>query len=128
MKKTYNPHLDMWQLDSDERHILRRIGSDDSSTHNHHATVTAADLDYWEEVAVADLPRYSETEYKTKVAELIRERYSADDEFALINNIMNGSIITHKAEYEEYQAYRSNCKLMAKELLTQEKTDKDGTI
>lgn len=63
-------------------------------------------IDMYEEVVVADLPPYSEAEYKAKVTELIRQRYSADDEFALINNIMDGVTEKRKAEYATYQQYR----------------------
>lgn len=67
---------------------------------------------------VDELPKYTYEEYKQKVIELIRKRYSADDEFALINNIMDvNSTQRQKSEYAEYQAYREECKIKAKEEL-----------
>lgn len=46
------------------------------------------------------------------VSNLIRLKYSLDDEIALINNYnLNNS--QYQAEYEEYQNYRNNCKSIA---------------
>lgn len=105
----------MWALDADEGHILHRVGSEDYTEIRH---TTVKDPEAWEEIAVADIPPYTEAEYKAKVEELIRERYSASDEFALINNVMTGAATEKReAEYAEYQAYRSECKARAKELL-----------
>lgn len=115
MQKTYRLSINMWVLDTDKAHILHRIGSDDY-TENHHATVK--DPEEWEEIAVADIPPYTEAEYKAKVEELIRERYSASDEFALINNVMSEATEKRQNEYAEYQAYREECKRRAKEELT----------
>ena len=115
MQKTYRLSINMWALDTDADHILHRIGSKDY-TENHHATVK--DPEEWEEIAVADIPPYTEAEYKAKVEELIRERYSASDEFALINNVMSEATEKRQNEYAEYQAYREECKRRAKEELT----------
>lgn len=108
----------MWALDCDNDHILHRIGSADYPVMRH---ATVKDPDAWEEIAVADIPPYTEAEYKAKVEELIRERYSASDEFALINNVMSEATEKRQSEYAEYQAYREECKRRAKEMLTQEK-------
>lgn len=105
----------MWALDTDADHILHRIGLKDY-TEIRHAIVK--DPEEWEELAVADIPPYTEAEYKAKVEELIRERYSASDEFALINNVMSGATEKRQSEYAEYQAYREECKRRAKEELT----------
>lgn len=108
----------LWALDADAAHILHRIGSENYPD-IHHTTVKAPDQ--WEEIAVADIPPYTEAEYKARVEALIRERYTASDEFALINNVMSGATEKRQNEYAEYQAYRQECKARAKELLTQEK-------
>lgn len=53
--------------------------------------------------------------YDKAVSGLIHSRYTIDDEIALINNILanpdNDSI---KAEYDEYQRFRLECKQKAK--------------
>lgn len=104
-------------LDTDNDHILHRIGSD-SYPDIHHTTVRPDQVADYEEVALTDIPPYSEAEYKAKVEELIRERYSASDEFALINNVMAGATEKRQSEYAEYQTYRAECKARAKAILT----------
>lgn len=117
MQKTYKPSINMWALDADAGHILHRIGSKDYTEIRH---TIVKDHEEWEEIAVADIPPYTEAEYKAKVEELIRERYSASDEFALINNVMSEATEKRQNEYAEYQTYREECKRRAKELLTTE--------
>lgn len=46
------------------------------------------------------------------ISALIRRQYDADDELALINNYQDGEA-SHVEEYEEYQAFRSECKTIA---------------
>ena len=109
------------EISTDESHILHRIGSEEYQELRR-ATIAATDLANWEEIAVADIPPYTEAEYKAKVRELIRERYSADDEFALINNVMAGVTEKRQSEYAAYQDYRAECKKRARELLTHNDT------
>ena len=52
--------------------------------------------------------------YPKMVAKYIHEKYSADDEFALINNYI-ADPGTHAAEYAQYQAYRAEVKRAVKE-------------
>lgn len=52
--------------------------------------------------------------YPKMVARLIHEKYSPDDETALINNYLSDPG-THAAEYAEYQAYRAEVKRAVKE-------------
>lgn len=74
-------------------------------------------LDMYEEVD--EKPKYTEEEYKRKVSELIHEKYDADSETSLINNMLEvNPTEEHKAEYEEYQAYRAECKRKAREFLS----------
>lgn len=73
-------------------------------------------IDDYEEVL--ELPKYSEEDYKTKVKELIAQKYSIEDELALINNVnVKEPKSTHVSEYDEYMAYREECKVKAKEIL-----------
>lgn len=51
--------------------------------------------------------------YPKMVARLIHEKYSADDEFALINNYI-ADPETYGAEYREYQDYREEVKTAVK--------------
>jgi len=120
MTKTYKENLNMWALDTDADHILHRVGSDDYTPIRH---TTAKDPDAWEEIAVADIPPYNEAEYKAKVEELIRERYTASDEFALINNVMANVTEKRQSEYAAYQAYREDCKVRARAILSDSKCD-----
>lgn len=109
------------EISTDESHILHRIGFEEYQELRR-ATIAAADLANWEEIAVSDIPPYTEAEYKAKVTELIRERYSADDEFALINNVMANITEKRQSEYAAYQEFREECKRRAKEILTTENT------
>lgn len=137
MQKTYNAPLKMWALDCDNNHILHKIGSGDYSGYRH-VTVKPEDVDLYEEVALEDIPPYTEAEYKAKVSELIHERYSIDDEIALAANASSPMLMDDDeraaevaAEYAAYQAYRQECKTRAKELLMARKGGKevqDGTV
>ena len=51
--------------------------------------------------------------YPKMVAKYIHEKYSADDEFALINNYI-ADPETYGAEYREYQDYREEVKTSLK--------------
>lgn len=111
-------------LDTDNDHILHRIGSD-SYSEMHHTTVHPDHVADYEEVAVADIPPYSEAEYKAKVAQLVHERYSMDDEIALAANANSPMILADEdkaaaiaEEYAAYQAYRAECKARAKAILS----------
>lgn len=52
--------------------------------------------------------------YPKMVAKYIHEKYSADDETALINNFL-ADPETHGQEYATYQAYRAEVKQAVKE-------------
>ena len=51
--------------------------------------------------------------YPELVSRYIRERYTLDAEFAIINNY-NADPQGHAQEYAEYQAFRASCKARAK--------------
>ena len=62
--------------------------------------------------------------YEEVVSKLIRVRYTTDEEFALINNALEGiANLADNAEYKEYQEWRSKCKETAKTYL---KKDEEG--
>ena len=111
MNKTYKENINAWEISSDASHIIHRIGDEDYPILRR---AIVADPEEWEEVAVADIPPYTTAEYNAKVAELIHERYDADKEMSLINNMMEAEPTeAHKAEYRAYQAYRAEGKQRA---------------
>lgn len=123
MEKTYKEKFDMWQLDTDQGHILHKVGSDDYTEIRH---TMVKDPDAWEEIAVADIPPYTKDEYDKKVAELVREKYTADEEFALqrkmLNAVMSPDTISEEGsanktleEYQAYNVYVQECKQKAKD-------------
>lgn len=57
------------------------------------------------------LQAYKEEQYKKRVPELIREKYSKDDEYDCINKGITDSTNT---EYVAYRNYVSQCKAKAK--------------
>lgn len=78
------------------------------------ARILASALDEWTEVdpaEAADSER--EARYKARVVALIRERYDADDETALLANRGDGDP-EHAEEYAAWQAYREECKQRAR--------------
>ena len=113
MNKTYREDLNVWIVSTDNTHILHFKGSDSYSPIKR---LTTANPEDWEEIAIEDIPPYTIAEYNAKVAELIHERYDADKEMSLINNMMEAEPTeAHKAEYSAYQAYRAECKQRAKD-------------
>lgn len=66
---------------------------------------------------VGSIPPYTKDEYDKKVAELVRERYSADEEFAIqrkmINSLTEPDSKAVKA-YNIYNEFVNECKEKAK--------------
>lgn len=60
-------------------------------------------LDDYEEVDA--LPKFTNEEYKTKVEEAVRQKYSLSDELSILRQRD-----TKPQEYEEYFAYVEQCK------------------
>lgn len=131
MNKTFKENLGLWALSTDATHILRRVGSYD---YPEIRRATVQDPEQWEEIAVADIPPYTKAEYDNKVAELVREKYSADEEFALqrkmINAIMSpdtisddGSASQALSEYQIYNTFVQECKQKAKDPTLYDKAD-----
>lgn len=125
MEKTYKENIDMWKLDCDNGHILHRIGNEDYPIIRH-TFVKADDADNYEEIAVSDIPPFTKDEYDKKVAELVREKYTADEEFALQRKMLNavmspdtisadGSASKALEEYQAYNTYVQECKQRAKD-------------
>lgn len=111
------------ELSTDSEHILHRIGSEG---YTEIRRITTANPSEWEEVAVTDIPPYTKDEYDKKVAELVREKYTADEEFALQRKMLNavmspdtisaeGSASKALEEYQAYNVYVQECKLKAKD-------------
>lgn len=77
---------------------------------------------------VMELPAYSEDEYKAKVSELIRLKYSNDKEFGIQREMTNAMrvppVLSEEAaenairEYEAYNAYVEQCRVDARAILS----------
>ena len=109
--------------------VVHRVGDD---VYFQRGTVLDADtVADFEEVDAA--PVYKRAHYEAKVAELVRERYDENEEFALQRKVLN--ILLHPestaqtelstengmpaalVEYEAYDEYVEQCKVKAKEIL-----------
>jgi len=75
---------------------------------------------FWEKlqsgtVTVSGAPQQT---YEQRVTALIRAKHTVNDEIALLNNynayLADNSLVSYKDEYEAYQAYRQECKNIAK--------------
>lgn len=95
---------------STEGKYIQRKGMPFSEIHNCQA-LPGDTVDDWFEVD--EIP-FDEEAYKAKVKELIAQKYSIEDEIALINNLRLDKE-EYVKEYEEYMAYRIKCKEEAKE-------------
>lgn len=101
------------QVYSTDNKYIHRIGTE---VYFKKSMVLPTDTIYMFE-EVDELPKYTQAEYAEKVRELIKERYAIEDEIALINNSRIGNE-KHLTEYNEYLDYRNECKLKAKEELS----------
>lgn len=115
------------QIFSDDNKYVHRIGTD---TYFKRSTLLPEDtIDRFEEVE--SIPLYTKAEYDNKVAELVRKRYTADEEFALQRKMLNVTMQsatfsadtsdTIATEYAAYNEYVEQCKAEAPELLNAEK-------
>ena len=121
MNKTYREDLNVWIVSTDNNHILHFKGSD---SYNTIRKLTTANPEDWEEIAIEDIPPYTNAQYAAKVSELIHSRYSLDDEIALRANLEDDPTEKRKNEFAEYLAFRKQCKEEAKKLLIEEKENK----
>lgn len=91
---------------SSESGYLHKIGTDTYFKKG----IIVDSIDNYEEVN--NIPKYTRTEYAGKVRELIKERYSIEDELAI--HRQKSSKID---EYIEYDKFCEDCKVRAKEIL-----------
>lgn len=94
------------ELSSDNGYI-HKIGTD---TYFKKGIITGNQDDYEE---VLEMPKYTRQEYIDKVRELIKERYTIEDEIAI-----NRQRDTKAIEFEEYNTFCEECKVRAKEILS----------
>lgn len=75
------------------------------------------------QVKEATEANYTSGQYKSRVAELIAEKYSIDDQLAFSLNRMGGwdgsvkdkdKVEEYDLEYFEYQEFRAKCKIQAR--------------
>ena len=124
MNKTYREDLSVWTVSTDNTHILHFKGSDN---YNPIRKLTTANPEDWEEIAIEDIPPYTNAEYAAKVSELIHSRYSLDDEIALYANLEDDPTEKRKNEFAEYLAFRKQCKEEAKKILIEETKNSNAT-
>lgn len=115
MEKTYKENLGMWQLDTDQGHILHKVGSDDYTEIRH---TMVKDPDAWEEIAVADIPPYTKAEYDAEVERLIALRYSHGKEVEI-----NRERTEKPERFAAYMAYVEQCKAEARQSLAAAKVE-----
>lgn len=96
-----------------ESGYLHREGSDVYVTR---VAVRAADADKYE--WVAEKPTYTRSEYESEVERLIREQYSVSAELAILRQRDDKA-----EEFAQYNAYAEECKLRAKEILSNRKEE-----
>lgn len=118
MNTQYREDLKVWSISTDSEHILHHKGSDDYTTIRKAITANPED---WEEIAIEDIPPYTNAQYAAKVSELIHQKYSLDDEIALRANLEDDPTEKRTNEFAEYLAFRKQCKEQAKKLLIEEK-------
>lgn len=102
------------QVFSDEGKLIHRIGTE---TYVKRSMVLPTDIvEMFEEVD--ELPAYTKQQYDEKVAELVRERYSESEEFAIQRKYLNTIKGTKNpeviSEYEAYNDFVEECKIRAK--------------
>lgn len=107
------------QVFSDEGKDIHRKGSD---VYFKRSMVLPDDtLEDFEEVD--EIPKYTKAEYDAKVAELIRQKYSQDEENAIKSKVIASMLPNtlseetnekHMMQFAEFNAYREECKVMAK--------------
>lgn len=100
----------MVEIFCDGSHILHRKGDKEYNPEQRRICVPVEDVTNYEEIAVEDIPSQFEADYKARVISLIRARYDADDEIALLRQRD-----TKPDEYAAYNAYVEQCKAETRE-------------
>ena len=124
MNKTYREDLNVWIVSTDNNHILHFKGSDN---YNPIRKLTTANPEDWEEIAIEDIPPYTNAQYAAKVSELIHQKYSLDDEIALYAKLEDDPTEKRTNEFAEYLAFRKQCKEEAKKILIEETKNSNAT-
>ena len=124
MNKTYREDLSVWIVSTDSNHILHFKGSDN---YNPIRKLTTSNPEDWEEIAIENIPPYTNAEYAAKVSELIHSRYSLDDEIALYANLKDDPTEKRTNEIAEYLDFRKQCKGEAKKILIEETKNSNAT-
>lgn len=130
MEKSYNERLGMWRLRCDDGHTLHDSRCAEV-TLMRDVHVKPEDVEHYEELPVDAIPAYTKAEYDAKVAELIRQRYSVDEEEAikskLLYSLLHPEAVTldetgdspqppkEVAQFEEFYAWRLHCLEQAKD-------------
>lgn len=104
--------------DTEGKLVQKIDGGEPSPRQTLSISETINDFEEVDSPSVANKPKYTESEYKQEVSRLIHEKYSYDDEIAILANFsVTWPNEDHQAEHAAYQAYREKCKLAAKENL-----------
>ncbi len=116
-------HIESNQILSTDGKYVHRTGTDD---YFHRATLLPGEgYENFEEVD--DMPPYTKSEYDAKVNELVRERYTEAEEFALHRKMLNAMLPSFisdaiidtdkiQSEYQTYNEYVQGCKNRAKNI------------
>lgn len=119
--------IEKGQVYSSNGKVVHRIGSE---VYFSRSTVLKSDTiaDFEE---VDSIPKYTKSEYDAKVAELVREKYSESEEFALQRKMLNTLISpmtlsdevveTISKEYAAYNEYVEQCKADAPQAIIDQK-------
>lgn len=107
------------QIFSTEGKFIHRLGTE---TYFKRSIALPSDtVENFEEVA--KLPLYTKEQYDAKVTELIRERYTQDEENAIKSKVLASMLPNtlseetnekHMEQFAEFNAYREECKIKAK--------------
>ena len=120
------------RIKSDCGKEFHKIG--EQSYFNDRAFLKGETLEMFEEID--ERPKYTKEEYERKVAELIRERYSQDEENAIKSKVLASLLPNtlseetnekHMKQFEEFNAYREQCKAEAKAILSEPKPSEEDT-
>lgn len=103
--------------------LIHKIGTEDYVTSI--IMLPTDTLEMYEEVA--EKPAYTKEQYDDKVAELVREKYTESEEFAIQRKAINAAFSpsvaeaeTDMSEFTEYNDFVEECKVRAREVLTEE--------
>lgn len=124
------------RITCDNNHYLHRAGSAEYPEIRD-VTIPENRIDEWEEIPLADVPKYTEEEYSAKTVELIRRKYTQDDENAILRkhaalmlpvtadltdeerDARERHTDTVIVELAQYNDYAEACKAEAREILSQ---------